>query len=144
MRRCRNYEILTLVDARNPNKSEQNRLKYDKYQSIMFLSRLFDQVHHHVYVHAHVHVLVRLHVNLHVCKHVNAHVHCPCTLCSCTNTFLCTHSYMNVFVFMFVSMFNVHAVICTNMFVYIFVFILQTLFIITTIYEAINAAILFV
>ena len=102
MRRCRNYEILTLEDARNPNKSEQEKLKYDKYQPIMFLSRLFDQVHHHVYVHAHVHVLVRLHVNLHVCKHVNAHVqfvHCPCTLCSCTNTFLCTHSYMNVFVF---------------------------------------------
>ena len=80
MRRCRNYEILTLEDARNPNKSEQERLKYDKYQPIMFLSRLFDQVHHHVYVHAHVHVLVRLHVNLHVCKHVNAHVHCPCPL----------------------------------------------------------------
>ena len=95
MRRCRNYEILTLEDARNPNKSEQEKLKYDKYQPIMFLSRLFDQVHHHVYVHAHVHVLVRLHVNLHVCKHVNAHVHCPCTLCSCTNTFLCMYTFIH-------------------------------------------------
>ena len=57
---------------------------------------------------AHVHVLVRLHVNLHVCKHVNAHVHCPCPLYNVLYSVharvqihfcVCTHSYMNVFVF---------------------------------------------